>query len=458
MTDLQNPLVSVIVPVWNVEPYLRQCLDSLVTQTLQDIEIVCVDDGSTDGSGVILDEYAAKDARVRVVHQPNGGAGKARNAGLDLARGDYLFFCDPDDWAETDMLERMHAAAAENGADVVLAGRYVETGEEGAIEPKRLVPPEKAKDVFRGVDLGDDLFKVVKPYPWEKLFRRQHVVEQGIRYQEIVSNNDWYFTYSAVTSATRIVSVDKAFYHYRINREGSLQNTKQKSPLCWLMAIDAVAERLRQTGLLETFSTALLDVLVRSGSLETYKVPSAADRLEFYAEVRKRVLAFCESFPNSVEKLGEDVRRRLEILRREESPEPLAAEMIGASRVKRLELRATAQSLRQRNGALEKRNGALAEKNETLRTDNAAVRQRNAELKEKNETLRTDNAAVKQRNAELKKRNHELKERNRDLKERNGDLKERVLILRKRPNTILQAVAFIFRRVWLRLTFRGEER
>ena len=96
----QMPKVSVIIPVFNVEEYLGECLDSILGQTLREIEVVCVDDGSTDGSAAILDTYAAKDGRVKVLRQPNAGAGAARNAGLAVATGEYLLFCDPDDWCE----------------------------------------------------------------------------------------------------------------------------------------------------------------------------------------------------------------------------------------------------------------------------------------------------------------------------------------------------------------------
>ena len=141
--------VSVVVPVYNVAPYLRQCLDSLVGQTLKDIEIICVDDGSTDGSGAILDEYAAKDGRVRVVHQANAGAGAARNVGLDLATGEYLFFCDPDDWCARRMLARMFRQAQNVRADVLLAPTYRCDSVTGRLIGVRR-PQKRIRGVFSG--------------------------------------------------------------------------------------------------------------------------------------------------------------------------------------------------------------------------------------------------------------------------------------------------------------------
>ena len=111
------PKVSVIIPVYNVENYLRQCLDSVVNQTLSDIEIICVDDGSTDNSGKILDEYATKDSRIKVIHKENGGYGKAMNVGLDNAIGEYIGIVEPDDYIALDMYETLYNIAKEKDLD-----------------------------------------------------------------------------------------------------------------------------------------------------------------------------------------------------------------------------------------------------------------------------------------------------------------------------------------------------
>ena len=114
------PHVSVIVPVYNVEEYLRKCIDSIVAQTLKDIEIILVDDGSTDGSGTICDEYASQDKRVRVVHKINGGLSSARNTGIEAASAPFLMFIDSDDWVEPNFCEKPYLAAKNNNADLVL--------------------------------------------------------------------------------------------------------------------------------------------------------------------------------------------------------------------------------------------------------------------------------------------------------------------------------------------------
>ena len=116
---MPSPLISVIVPIYNMEPLLPRCLDSLAAQTLRDLEIICVDDGSTDGSGGIVRKYASGDSRFRLITQENSGRAEARNAGIRAAAAPYLGFADPDDYVEPDMYERLYRLAEETGADMV---------------------------------------------------------------------------------------------------------------------------------------------------------------------------------------------------------------------------------------------------------------------------------------------------------------------------------------------------
>lgn len=121
------PIISVIVPVYNVEKYLPRCIDSILAQTFTDFELILVDDGSPDNCGAICDEYAAKDKRVRVIHKSNGGVSSARNAGLDAASGEYVTFVDSDDYIAEDRLKQMHSSIFESKADIAVAGfRFVD--------------------------------------------------------------------------------------------------------------------------------------------------------------------------------------------------------------------------------------------------------------------------------------------------------------------------------------------
>ena len=119
---MSSPKISIIVPVYNVEKYIRRCLDSIAAQTFTDWECICVDDGTPDASGKICDEYAQKDGRFVVIHKENGGVSSARNVGLDVAKGEYVTFCDSDDWVEKEMLEVFYNTALKNDAEVVISG------------------------------------------------------------------------------------------------------------------------------------------------------------------------------------------------------------------------------------------------------------------------------------------------------------------------------------------------
>ena len=126
---MTNPKISIIVPVYKAENYLHRCVDSILTQTFSDFEVLLIDDGSPDKSGYICDEYARKDSRVRVFHKENGGVSSARQCGIDNAYGEYTIHADPDDWVEPTMLEELYAKAMDEDADMVICD-YYEDGKE----------------------------------------------------------------------------------------------------------------------------------------------------------------------------------------------------------------------------------------------------------------------------------------------------------------------------------------
>lgn len=164
---MSEPKVSVIIPVYNTEKYLRECLDSVVNQTLQDIEIICVDDESTDRSLEILREYQAKDKRITVLKQEKSNAGAARNLGLSIATGEYLSFLDSDDYYDLAMLEHMYACAKNRNADIVVCNIKVYYEDSGETVPvnwhirKELLP---TKTVFSFCDLKRNAFRCIGSY------------------------------------------------------------------------------------------------------------------------------------------------------------------------------------------------------------------------------------------------------------------------------------------------------
>lgn len=284
--------VSVVVPVYNVAKYLRRCLDSLVRQTLRDIEIICVDDGSTDGSGVLLDEYAAKDARIRVVHQPNAGAGPARNAGLDLARGDYLFFCDPDDWCDRQMLAKMYARAKHLDADMVFVSHFECEGDDDRVGGRRSLPRKLADlpQPFAAEDVATDIFQLFAHVPWNKLFRAVFVRENGLRFQNLPRSNDAFFVEAAIASARRIGVIDRAYYYHRIRRPGSLVAASDKNAMTGYAARDALRDYLGARGLFGQFraSWALAVCLSAFADIAAFSTTVALE--SSYREFRRRIL------------------------------------------------------------------------------------------------------------------------------------------------------------------------
>lgn len=214
-----NPKISVIVPVYNTKEYLEKCIDSIVGQTYQNLEIILVDDGSTDGSSQIIDAYAQKDRRIVVVHKENGGEGSARNAGLNVATGDYIGFVDSDDWIECGMYQALVDAMGDEILDMVICNYSIDQAEvQNPVENRKAV----SEDVFDVQQLltyvfRRDEYKGVAAYVWNKIFRRACVCTGGTMlpfdctYK--IGTDVWWFAQISLRSE-RIRYIDRAFYHY----------------------------------------------------------------------------------------------------------------------------------------------------------------------------------------------------------------------------------------------------
>ena len=289
--------VSVIVPVFNVRGFLRRCLDSLASQTLRECEVLFVDDGSTDGSGEMLDEFARTDARFQVIHQPNAGAGVARNTGLDRATGEYLFFFDPDDACSPDMLAGLYARAKKTNADVVVAGKtFVDAATDQCIEEKgfsrdlwRLPQPFSPKDV------GMRLFTFAKSVPWDKLFRRAFILQHGLRFQDVRRCNDVYFTDMALALAERIALDAHAYYRYSVNRADSLQTRKDRAPFAVFEAYGALEAGLREKGVWPQFAEAYFAVYLLSIAFNLGHLAEAANVEACWRRLRDELRRLKES-------------------------------------------------------------------------------------------------------------------------------------------------------------------
>ena len=244
--------VSVIIPVYNVEPYLKQCMDSVVGQTLKDIEIICVDDGSTDGSLDILREYEAEDNRIQIIEQKNAGAGAARNNGMRHATGKYLSFLDSDDFFEPRMLEKAYDLAEKDQADfVAYKSDQYHTEKKQFVSAdwvihENEIPPYHP---FNHRQMTGNVFKVFVGWAWDKLFLKEFVDKHHLTFQEQRTSNDLLFVFSAVVLAKKISVVPMVLAHQRRDAKDSLSKTREYSWDCFYHALMALRDKLREENL-----------------------------------------------------------------------------------------------------------------------------------------------------------------------------------------------------------------
>jgi glycosyltransferase involved in cell wall biosynthesis len=241
--------VSVIVPVYNGEAHLEECLDSIRNQTLTDIEIICVDDGSTDSSYEILKRYKAEDDRFQIYQQENKYAGAARNLGKSHATGEYLVFWDCDDFFDLEALEKLYNRAKEVNADVCVCG-----GNQFLESKQKLYPwpPYLSKkkvdgcDTFNRFTHPDCYLNFTNAAAWNKIYRREYIEKLKLDFQCIRNGNDVYFTVNAIGLADRITILDEKLVNYRVNQNSGLVCSLSKSPLTPIQAWIDIAENLEK--------------------------------------------------------------------------------------------------------------------------------------------------------------------------------------------------------------------
>lgn len=251
-----SPKVSVVVPVYNAEKYLRQCVESLLMQTLKDTELIFVDDGSTDGSVAILKEFMEKDSRIHIYCQTNQYAAVARNNGMSHATGKYIIFLDSDDFFAPSMLEECYEAAEEYNAEIVAfdfwhyddtSGQFVEDKRLSPIFPKGIITREK-REKF--------IYKLWGA-PWNKMILLDFVHRQHLQYQVIRSTDDEYFNRMAVILAERIVYLKKPFVYYRENVSSSLQGQREKDLTCGVQCAMALRKEIKERAITDPVANKL---------------------------------------------------------------------------------------------------------------------------------------------------------------------------------------------------------
>lgn len=272
-------LISVIVPVYKVEAYLDKCISSILRQTYTNLEIILVDDGSPDRSGEICDAWAAKDDRIKVIHQANAGGGAARNAALDVARGDLIAFVDSDDYLAANMFEYLNRHMV-SGVDLVECGFVSVSGDEAPFVPEAKTVQTYTAEAAMKEHIQDRYFRQLI---WNKLYRRQ--ILDGVRFPEEKGIDDEFFTYQAIGNARKLVRTDAVLYAYRQQSSSVMHtlNVRQR-----LQAVKAKTQRhayiCRHMPQLEQMSgRALWFTCIYQGQLALRDKDSAQ---------RKQVLAF----------------------------------------------------------------------------------------------------------------------------------------------------------------------
>lgn len=277
--------LSIIVPVYKVEEYLGECVDSLLSQTIDDYEIILVDDGSPDNSGKIADEYAAANPdMIRVLHIDNGGQGRARNFALDIAKGDFVGFVDSDDWVTHDMYEKMYTRAAETGADVVVCD-FMERFADG----RESMLPASLQDNWLG-SAGSSC---------NKIFRRSLV--GALRFPVGLWYEDFYFSAVMLLRSKHTEFIAEPLYIYRRGQESTMHNNNAAKNLDMLTIMDMLEKEMVPAGYKDDFefflvNHVLLDSISRLAKQDAPVRKEVIGKLRQYVQTKIPKLSGCGSY------------------------------------------------------------------------------------------------------------------------------------------------------------------
>ena len=252
--------LSIVIPVYNVEYYIAQCLESILNQSFKDLEIICVNDGSTDNSLSVLQDYKAKDDRIIIIDQKNEGSGVARNAGLSIAKGEYVYFVDGDDWLEDNALEKAVLKSDELNTDILIFGGlsyYEGKGKNGGYSANKL--PKKYLDkVFSAKEIKKDIFKFPST-AWTKLYRRDFLIKNNIKFQDIKAGQDQLPFFHSMIKAERIALLPENLYCYRKNRKGAVTSVKKKKNFSPIYVFYGIEDMLKSENLLDDYKSIFVN-------------------------------------------------------------------------------------------------------------------------------------------------------------------------------------------------------
>lgn len=299
-----NPKISIIVPVYKVEPYIHKCIDSILNQTFRDFELILVDDGSPDNCGNICDEYAKRDKRIVVIHKENGGQATARNAALDIARGEYIGFVDSDDYIESDMYEFLYNMCIENKCEIANCSSTIYFKDRVQVNGGHDLIIHDTKEAMKVATEGILYDECL----WTKLIKRR--LFNNLRIPEGIAYEDTAFTYKLIDRAKRICSKGEAKYNY-IKRDNSTMDRAIKN-----VKIDAVLVYEEMYKFMENKYPELCDLVALKLANNTMTVMNLMIKQKQFSEYKdnyKKVAKILNSKFNKTFKL-KDYPRNVKVL------------------------------------------------------------------------------------------------------------------------------------------------
>ena len=285
--------VSVIMSLLNVELYMRVAIESVLNQTLQDIELICINDGSTDYSLNVAQEYAEKDDRIKILsYEESKGQAYARNRGMEIAQGKYIGFVDGDDWVEADMFEKLYEDAEKNGSDISFCGAALYNEITGDTDFKNsyynlaLMPFSLDNRVFNHAETKELLTGCINVALWNKIYRTDFMNRNKIRFPEYFIYEDMPFFYDAWFKADKISMVRNCFYYYRINRSGSTMSKIGSKVLDRVEMVSLTYEMFKELPYFEEIKTRVTAWII-DDLFHRYTLVEARYRKEFFFLVKK---------------------------------------------------------------------------------------------------------------------------------------------------------------------------
>lgn len=300
--------ISIIIPVYNKEDHLSECLESILKQTYENFEVICIDDCSDDGSAKVLDEYAEKDNRIKIIkNNEHKGAGESRNIGIDRAEGEYLLILDADDIFDEELLRLTYLRSKQNNLDILL---YDYRRMDNVTKQKRefsvpLPIREKIKSkVFSSEDIKDFSFQMCLAAPWVKMYRKEFIYESGIRFQSLGSSNDGFFGRSILLTGGRFSYLERSLVTYRINTKNQISRINEHSIFNFLSAVKKIKDRLEEKKIFESnkksFCSYTLGVLL--GNLTGMSRESAVRNYYHIMRDLNTIMGQEASFSNNYQK------------------------------------------------------------------------------------------------------------------------------------------------------------